>query len=112
MDDLSRTFLALSDPTRRAILADLAQHERSVGELAAPHAMSLPAISKHIKVLETAGLISRTRDAQWRRCKLTPEPLLAAASWLEHSAWFWDESFRKLDTVLANRQAEAPGHHP
>src|SRR6478672_2391145 len=99
-DPLSSTFAALSDPTRRAILARLASGETSVTELAEPFAMSLPAISKHLKVLERAGLIARGREAQWRPCRLEAGPLKDAADWLEEYRRFWDESFDRLDEYL------------
>ena len=99
-DRLSTTFAALSDPTRRAILARLASGETSVTELAAPFEMSLPAISKHLKVLERAGLIARGREAQWRPCRLEAGPLKDAADWLEHYRRFWEESFDRLDDYL------------
>ena len=96
-DDLSATFSALADPTRRAILARLAAGEAMVGELAEPFAMTLPAVSKHLKVLERAGLIARGREAQWRPCRLKPGPLKDIADWVEHYRRFWDESFDRLD---------------
>src|ERR1043165_7197788 len=92
-DQLSNTFAARADPTRRAILARLAAGEAAVTEIAAPFDMSLPAVSKHLKVLERAGLIARSRDAQWRRCHLAPAPLKEAADWIEHYKKFWEESF-------------------
>src|ERR1051325_5342607 len=95
-DHLSQTFAALADPTRRAILARLASGEASVSELANPFDMSLPAISKHLKVLERAGLITRGRDAQWRPCKLEAKPLKTAADWLEHYRAFWEASLDRL----------------
>ncbi len=95
-DPLSTVFAALADPTRRAILARLSQGEASVGELAAPFAMSQPAISKHLKVLERAGLIARGRAAQWRPCRLQAAPLQQANAWLEHYAAFWSDSFDRL----------------
>lgn len=98
-DPLSTTFAALADPTRRAILARLSQGEASVGELAAPFAMSQPAISKHLKVLERAGLITRGRDAQWRPCRLQAAPLRAANDWLAHYAAFWAGSFDRLKAL-------------
>ena len=103
-DLLSTTFAALADPTRRAILARLAQGEATVNELAEPFAMSLPAVSKHLKVLERAGLISRGRSAQWRPCRLDPGPLRDAAGWLEHYRRFWDESFDRLERYLDELQ--------
>jgi|ERR1051326_3464754 DNA-binding transcriptional ArsR family regulator len=99
-DQLSNTFAALADPTRRAILARLAAGEAAVTEIAAPFDMSLPAVSKHLKVLERAGLIARSRDAQWRRCHLAPAPLKEAADWIEHYKKFWEESFDRLDDYL------------
>src|SRR5881398_1504256 len=105
LDRLSTTFAALADPTRRAILARLAAGEASVTELAAPFEMSLPAISKHLKVLERAGLISRGREAQWRPCRLEAKPLHDAADWLEAYRQFWEESFDRLGKYLADLQA-------
>lgn len=99
-DRLSETFGALADPTRRAILARLASGEASVTELAEPFAMSMPAISKHLKVLERAGLIARGREAQWRPCRLQAAPLRDVAGWVEHYRRFWDESFDRLDDYL------------
>ena len=103
-DRLSTTFAALSDPTRRAILARLAAGETSVTELAAPFEMSLPAISKHLKVLERAGLIARGREAQWRPCRLEAGPLKDAADWLEHYRRFWEQSFDRLEEYLRELQ--------
>jgi DNA-binding transcriptional ArsR family regulator len=105
-DQLSNTFAALSDPTRRAILARLALGETSVTELAQPFEMSMPAISKHLKVLERAGLIARGRDAQWRPCRLKPQPLKDAADWLEHYRGFWEQSFDRLEEYLRELQAK------
>lgn len=99
-DRLSTTFSALADPTRRAILARLALGETSVTELAEPFDMSLPAISRHLKVLETAGLIVRGREAQWRPCRLDAAALKDAAGWIEQYRRFWDESFDRLDAYL------------
>ena len=99
-DHLSLTLTALADPTRRAILARLALGETSVTELAAPFDMSLPAVSKHLKVLERAGLISRGREAQWRPCKLEPEPLKAVDTWLSDYRKMWEERFDRLDAYL------------
>jgi DNA-binding transcriptional ArsR family regulator len=99
-DHLTATFAALADPTRRAILARLASGESSVTELAEPFEMSLPAVSKHLKVLERAGLISRSRDAQWRPCQLKAKPLRDVADWVEHYRKFWEESFDRLDEYL------------
>jgi DNA-binding transcriptional ArsR family regulator len=107
-DHLTATFSALADPTRRAILARLAQGESSVKELAQPFAMSLPAISRHLKVLEQAKLIERGREAQWRPCKLAPEPLKDVASWLEQYRRFWEESFDRLDAYLQEIQKGKP----
>src|ERR1700674_1679698 len=100
-DRLDATFAALADPTRRAILARLASGEASVTELTAPFAMSQPAISKHLKVLERAGLISRGRDAQRRPCRLEAAPLAQATQWLERYRAFWEGSFDRLDALLA-----------
>lgn len=105
---LNATFAALADPTRRAILARLAQGEASVSELAAPFAMSQPAISKHLKVLERAGLVSRGRDSQRRPSRLEARPLADAAAWLEEYRRFWETSFAKLDDLLAEMQAAPP----
>jgi DNA-binding transcriptional ArsR family regulator len=99
-DQLSETFAALADPTRRAILARLASGEASVTELAEPFEMSMPAISKHLKVLERAGLIGRGREAQWRPCRLEAAPLKDVASWVEHYRRFWEQSFDRLEEYL------------
>jgi DNA-binding transcriptional ArsR family regulator len=99
-DRLSNTFSALADPTRRAILARLSSGEASVTELAEPFDMSMPAISKHLKVLERAGLIARGREAQWRPCRLEAGPLKDVAQWVEHYRHFWEESFDRLDAYL------------
>jgi DNA-binding transcriptional ArsR family regulator len=107
---LSSTFAALADPTRRAILARLASGEASVTELAAPFAMSLPAISKHLKVLERAGLIARGREAQWRPCRLEAGPLKDAAEWLEEYRRFWEQSFDRLDEYLRELQKKETKH--
>jgi len=107
-DHLSTTLSALADPTRRAILARLALGETSVTELAEPFAMSLPAVSKHLKVLQHAGLIARGREAQWRPCRLNAGPLRDVADWLEHYRRFWEESFDRLDEYLRSIQAEEP----
>ncbi|HTF32609.1 MAG TPA: metalloregulator ArsR/SmtB family transcription factor [Myxococcota bacterium] len=104
-DRLSTTFAALSDPTRRAILARLASGETSVTELAEPFEMSLPAVSKHLKVLERAGLIARGREAQWRPCRLDAAPLKEAANWMEQYRRFWSESFDRLDDYLREVQS-------
>ena len=111
-DRLSVTFAALADPTRRAILARLALGETSVSELAEPFAMSLPAVSKHLKVLERAGLISRSRAAQWRPCKLEAGPLKDLSGWLERYRRFWDESFDRLDEYLDQLQGKGAAHGP
>jgi DNA-binding transcriptional ArsR family regulator len=103
-DRLSNTFAALADPTRRAILARLASGEVSVMDLAEPFEMSLPAVSKHLKVLERAGLIARGRDAQWRPCRLSAGPLRDVADWVEHYRIFWTESFDRLDNYLREVQ--------
>lgn len=105
-DRLSSTFAALADPTRRAILARLASGETSVLELAEPFDMSLPAVSKHLKVLERVGLIERGRDAQWRPCRLRASPLKGVADWVEHYRRHWEESFDKLDLYLKQLQRE------
>jgi DNA-binding transcriptional ArsR family regulator len=103
---MSSTFSALADPTRRAILARLALGETSVTELAEPFEMSMPAVSKHLRVLESAGLITRSRAAQWRPCKLNAEPLQAAADWLDEYRQFWEQSFDRLDEYLQKLQAK------
>jgi DNA-binding transcriptional ArsR family regulator len=105
MYDLDATFAALADPTRRAILAQLAKGEASVTDLAEPFAISQPAISKHLKVLERAGLISRGRDAQRRPRRLEARPLRDATQWLENYRQFWDAQFRRLDNLLHDLQA-------
>ena len=104
--NLDATFSALADPTRRAILARLASGEASVNELAEPFAMSQPAISKHLKVLERAGLISRGRDAQRRPCKLQAQPLAEANAWLESYRRYWEQSFAQLDDLLERMKAQ------
>jgi DNA-binding transcriptional ArsR family regulator len=105
-DQLSVTFAALADPTRRAILAHLAKGEASVTELAKPFEMSLPAISKHLKVLERAQLITRGREAQWRPCRLEAEPLKDAADWIEQYRQFWEENLDRLDDYLHELQTQ------
>ncbi len=105
-DCLSLVFAALADPTRRALLARLGAGEASVTELAAPFAMSLPAISKHLKVLERSGLVSRGRDAQWRPCRLQAQPLRDAAGYLEEYRRFWEGSLDRLDDYLKELQAK------
>ena len=104
IDPLSATFAALSDPTRRAMLARLASGEASVNELAAPFAMSLPAASKHIKVLEKAGLITKGRDAQWRPCRIDGAQLKEAMDWIGQYKQFWDERLDRLDAYLLTLQ--------
>lgn len=101
-DKLSQTFSALADPTRRAMLARLSQGEANVSDLAKPFLkdMSLPAITKHLKVLEKAGLITKTREAQWRPCKLNGEPFKDVADWMDQYRVFWEESFDRLDAYL------------
>lgn len=103
-DPLSNTLSALADPTRRAILARLALGETSVSELAKPFDMTLPAVSKHLKVLERAGLVARGREAQWRPCRLKAAPLKDVAGWLEHYRRFWEQSFDRLDQYLSEIQ--------
>ena len=110
VDHLSTTLAALSDPTRRAILARLAGGEATVTELAAPFAMSMPAVSRHLKVLEQAGLITRGREAQWRPCRITAAPLKDVADWLSHYQRFWTESFERLDEYLRDAQKKEKNH--
>jgi DNA-binding transcriptional ArsR family regulator len=100
--NLNQTFSALSDPTRRAMLAQLSKGEANVSDLAKPFRkeMSLPAITKHLKVLEKAGLITKTKEAQWRPCKLNPAPLKNVSDWMEQYRMFWEESFDRLDAYL------------
>jgi DNA-binding transcriptional ArsR family regulator len=107
-DVLSSTFAALSDPTRRAILARLAGGEATVTELADPFDISLPAISKHLRVLQRAGLVEQGRQAQWRPCRLRPEPLAEAADWLERYRRLWEERFERLDEVLRELTGGTP----
>lgn len=107
MDTLSQTFAALADPTRRAILARLTSGSATVGELAEPFEMSLPAVSRHLRVLTDAGLIERSAEAQWRRCALRGEGFKAAADWIEFYRRFWEESFDRLDAFL-KRTAPKP----
>jgi DNA-binding transcriptional ArsR family regulator len=109
-DRLSTTFAALADPTRRAILARLASGETSVMKLAEPFEMSLPAVSRHLKVLEHAGLIARGREAQWRPCRLKATPLKGIADWVEHYRRFWEESFDRLDDYLKELQRKEKPH--
>ena len=103
-DHLSVTFTALADPTRRAILARLALGEATVGELAAPFALSLPGISKHLKVLQRAGLVTQGRKAQWRPCRLETAPLQEAAAWMEEYRHLWEQRFDRLDEYLRDLQ--------
>jgi len=109
-DSLSATFAALADPTRRAILARLASGESSVTEIARPFKISLPAITKHLKVLERSGLITRSRDAQWRPCRLKAAPMKHAVDWLQHYRRHWEESFDRLDEYLNQLQAKEKKH--
>ncbi|HZP94136.1 MAG TPA: metalloregulator ArsR/SmtB family transcription factor [Burkholderiales bacterium] len=111
-DRLSATFAALADPTRRAILARLASGETSVMKLAEPFDVSLPAVSKHLKVLERAGLIARGRDAQWRPCRLNAQPLRDVAGWVEHYHRHWEQSVDRLDVYLKElqRKEKKRGH--
>jgi DNA-binding transcriptional ArsR family regulator len=109
-DPLNTTFAALSDPTRRAILARLALGETSVKELAEPFSISAPSITKHLKVLEHAGLIKRSRDAQWRPCRLEAAPLQAVSEWVENYRRFWEEKFASLDHYLSNLQKKEKHH--
>src|SRR5229473_1980125 len=109
-DRLSTTFAALADPTRRAILARLVSGQVSVTELAAPFEMSMPAISKHLKVLEHAGLIARGREAQWRPCRLEAGPLKDVAHWVEHYRHFWEQSFDRLDDYLRELKKKEKKH--
>ncbi|HEY3331039.1 MAG TPA: metalloregulator ArsR/SmtB family transcription factor [Capsulimonadaceae bacterium] len=108
-DQLSLTFSALADPTRRAILTRLALGEMSVKELSEPFAISPPAVTKHLKVLESAGLISRGRQAQWRPCRLEAKPLHEIADWVEQYRTFWEGSFDRLDEYLKELQARQNG---
>ena len=105
-DPLSATFAALADPTRRAILARLASGECSVGELARPFDMSLPAVSKHLRVLERAGLIARRREAQWRHCRIEAAPLKKVADWAEHYRQVWEGRLDRLDRYLKQAKAK------
>jgi DNA-binding transcriptional ArsR family regulator len=106
--NLDATFSALADPTRRAILARLARGETTVQDLAEPFAMSLPAISRHLKVLERAGLVARSREAQWRPCRIEPRALKDVDDWLDRYRRFFDESFDRLDVYLKTLQAKDP----
>ena len=110
MDHLSATFSALADPTRRAILARLASGETSVSELAKPFEMTLPAVTKHLKVLQKAGLITQGRQAQWRPCRLEAGPLKEISEWVERYRRFWEESFDRLDEYLQELQEKENSH--
>jgi DNA-binding transcriptional ArsR family regulator len=107
-DQLSATFSALADPTRRAILAKLAKGEATVGDLAKPFDMTLPAVIKHLKVLEKAGLVKKERSAQWRPCHLEAKPLKEAANWIDDYRRFWEANFDRLDDYLQEMQATKP----
>ncbi|AUX48000.1 ArsR family transcriptional regulator [Sorangium cellulosum] len=109
-DVLSTTFAALADPTRRAILARLRSGECSVTELAEPFDMSMPAVSKHLRVLERAGLIERRRDAQWRRCRINAGPLKEVVDWAEHYRHLWEERLDRMDVYLQELQAKEKSH--
>jgi DNA-binding transcriptional ArsR family regulator len=110
VDSLSTIFAALADPTRRAILARLAEGPATVKELTAPFAMSGPAVSKHLRVLERAGLIARGREAQWRPCRLEAAPLKEVADWAENYRRFWDKSFERLDEYLQHLKEQEKNH--
>jgi DNA-binding transcriptional ArsR family regulator len=105
-DSLSMTFAALADPTRRAMLARLCEGEATVGELAAPHAMSLPSVSRHLKVLERAGLVVKGRSAQWRPCRLDSAPLAEADAWMAPYRAFFEERFARLEAQLRNERSQ------
>jgi DNA-binding transcriptional ArsR family regulator len=109
-DELSSTFAALADPTRRAILARLADGEATVNELAEPFHLKLPTVSKHLKVLQRAGLITQSRKAQWRPCRLEPAPLKDVADWVERYRRIWDERLNQLDAYLTELQAKEKSH--
>ncbi|PZG12746.1 ArsR/SmtB family transcription factor [Nonomuraea aridisoli] len=109
-DELSRTFAALADPTRRAILARLAEGEATVNELAEPFDMSLQAVSKHLKVLERAGLITRGRDAQWRPCRLETAPLETASAWIDRYRTHWSDRFDRLEREIRRVESGQEGH--
>lgn len=109
-DHLSATFAALADPTRRAILARLVAGECTVSELAEPFAMSMPAVSKHLRVLERAGLITQRRDAQWRPCRIEASPLKEVADWAEHYRHLWEERLDRLDEYLREIQTKEKSH--
>ena len=111
MDQLSITFAALADPTRRAILARLASGQRSVTELAEPFDMSLPAVSKHLRVLERAGLVAKGREAQWRPCRIEAGPLKEVASWTERYRHLWEGRLDRLDTYLQQLKTKKEKHH-
>ncbi len=110
-DQLDATFSALADPTRRAILARLASGERSVTELAKPFDMSMPAVSKHLRVLERAGLIARRKDAQWRHCRIEAAPLEGVVKWAEHYRHLWEARLDRLDTYLQRLQKTKETRH-
>ena len=110
-DPLNATFAALSDPTRRAIVARLAQGEASVKELAEPFSISPPSITKHLKVLERAGLISRSREAQWRPCRLEAAPLREVSEWIERYRSFWEQSLNRLDDYLSKLEMKETKKH-
>ena len=110
-DPLSATFAALADPTRRAILARLTSGEHSVTELAEPFDMSMPAVSKHLRVLERAGLIARRKEAQWRRCRIDAAPLQAVANWTEYYRHIWEERFDRLDQYLEDVHTKKEKRH-
>jgi DNA-binding transcriptional ArsR family regulator len=110
-DSLSVTFAALADPTRRAILARLARGECSVTELAEPFDMSMPAVSKHLRVLERAGLVARSREAQWRPCRIDASPLKAVADWAEHYRHIWEHRLDRLDTYLQQMKSKEDKSH-
>ena len=110
-DELSDVFAALADPTRRAILARLARGEATVNELAAPFALKLPTVSKHLKVLQKAGLVRQSKKAQWRPCRLETAPLKQAAGWVERYLQVYEERFERLDEYLRDLQEKEPEHH-
>ena len=109
-DRLSATFAALADPTRRAILSRLASGEASVTELAQPFDMSMPAVSKHLRVLQKAGLVTRSREAQWRPVRLAPKPLKEVADWVERYRFMWEQRLDRLDDYLRELQLQEPTH--
>ena len=110
-DQLSTTFAALADPTRRAILARLLSGERSVSELAEPFNMSMPAVSKHLRVLERAGLIARRKEAQWRRCRIDANPLKEVSNWTEHYRHVWEQRLDRLDQYLQHVKTKEEKRH-